>query len=153
MNGKQCIVKRSAENSKSSPKREPDRRIHKRYPVHKIVSYTHGQKQLLTLPVDLGMGGMKIKTHEKLPKNDLLKFTMVLGKDSITSEGRVVYSKTLPDKGRGSGIQFVGFSRRDSALLRAYLSTLEKSPQLQGTSSPGRGKDVIFDTKKTKDDQ
>lgn len=98
----------------------------KRYPVHKVVSYTHGQKQLLTLTVDLALGGMKIKTHEKSPKNDRLDFKMVLGKDSITSEGRVVYSKTRPGGQRVSGIQFLHLSRRDSALLGAYLSAVEE---------------------------
>jgi hypothetical protein len=81
----------------------------KRYPVHKVVSYTHGQKQLLTLTVDLALGGMKIKTHEKLPKNERLNFNMVLGTKSISPEERVVYSKSLPGKQRVSGIQFLGF--------------------------------------------
>jgi hypothetical protein len=126
MTGKRSIVRRSAEDTKSCPHRQYERRAHRRYQGHKIVSYTHGQKQLLTLAVDLGMGGMKIKTDYKLPKNERLKFTMVLGKDSITSEGRVIYSKTRPGGQRVSGIQFLGLSRGDCALLRAYLTTVKE---------------------------
>ena len=148
VNGKQCIVKRLAKNTKFLPNRDPERRAHQRHEVHKVVPYTHGQKHLLTLTLDLAFGGMKIKTDEKLPKNERLKFKMILGKDSITSEGRVVYTKTRPGGQHVSGIQFLGLSRRGSTLLRAYLFTLEESPQLQGTRSPSRGKDVILDTKK-----
>jgi hypothetical protein len=69
---------------------------------------------------------MKIKTHEKLPKNECLNFKMVLGKDSISSRGKVVYSRTLSGGQRVSGIQFHRLTRRDSALLRAYLSAVQE---------------------------
>ena len=126
MNGKQCILKRSVENTKSLSNRDPERRSYPRYQLHKIVSYTLRGKELLTVTMDLTMGGMKIKTHYKLPKNERLKFKMILGTKSISPEGRVVYSRTLPDKERVSGIQFLGLSRRDSALLRAYLTAVKE---------------------------
>ena len=69
---------------------------------------------------------MKIKIHYKLPKDESMNFKIVLGGNTISSEGRVVYSKTLPDTGGVSGIQFLRLSRRDSALLRAYLSAVEE---------------------------
>jgi len=72
------------------------------------------------------MGGMKIKTHYKLPIDESMNFKIVLGGNTISSGGRVVYSRTLPDKKPVSGIQFLGLSRRDSALLRAYLSAVEE---------------------------
>jgi hypothetical protein len=59
-------------------------------------------------------------------KRSCLDFKMVLGKDSISSEGRVVYTKTLSGGQRVSGIQFLGFSRRDSDVLHAYLSDWEE---------------------------
>lgn len=126
MNRKQCIVRRSAENTNSCPHGQHERRTHKRYQVHKMVSYTHGQKQLLTLTLDLALGGMKIKTHEKLPQNERLKFTMVLGNGSISSKGRIVYSRTLSGGQHVLGIQFLGLSRRDSALLRVYLTAVKE---------------------------
>jgi len=55
------------------------RRAHPRYLVHKIVSYTHGGKDFLTLTVDLGLGGMRINTHFPLPKDEFLNFRLVLG--------------------------------------------------------------------------
>ena len=108
--------------SKGNPKKKP----YPRYQVHKVVSYTHGQNQLLTLTLGLALGGMKIITHEKLPRNEGPNFKMVLGKDPISSRGRVVYSRTLSGGQRVSGIQFHRLTRRDSALLRAYLSALNE---------------------------
>ncbi len=126
MNGKQRIMKRLSQEKKPNPEREHERRAYARYQVHKIVSYAHRGKELLTVTMDLTMGGMKIKTHYKLPKNERLKFKMILGTKSISPEGRVVYSRTLPDKERVSGIQFLGLSRRDSALLRVYLTAVKE---------------------------
>jgi hypothetical protein len=125
MNGKQRIMKRIPEDTNPS-QREHERRPYARSHVNKIVSYAHGGKQLLTVTMNLSIGGMKIKTHRKLPKNERLKFKMIVGTKSISPEGRVVYSRTLPDKERVSGIQFLGLSRGDSALLGAYLSAVEE---------------------------
>lgn len=126
MNEKRRILRGSSENVKSLPSRNPDRRAYQRYQVNKIVSFAHRQKRFLTLAVDLGMGGMKIKTHEKFRRNERLDFKMVLGKDSISLGGRVVYNKTRSDGQRVSGIQFLGLSSRDSDILSAYLSDWEE---------------------------
>ena len=117
---------KSPSDDKTRSKGNLERRSYSRYRVHKIVSYTRGEKHLLTSTVDLAMCGMKIKTHEKLPKDECLNFKMVLGKDSISSRGKVVYSRTLSGGQRVSGIQFHRLTRRDSALLRAYLSALQE---------------------------
>jgi len=119
-------MKRFSDNTKLIPEREHGRRAYPRYKVHKIVSYAHRGKELLTVTMDLTMDGMKIKTHCRLPKNERLKIKMILGTKSISPEGRVVYNRTLPDKDRVSGIQFLGLPRRDSALLRAYLTAVKE---------------------------
>ena len=126
MNGKQLIMKRLSQEKKLNPEREHERRAYARYQVHKIVSYAHRGKKLLTVTMDLTAGGMKIKTHYRLSKNERLRFKMILGTKSISPKGTVLYSRTLPDKNRLSGIQFLGLSRRDSALLRAYLAAIKK---------------------------
>jgi len=126
MNEKQRIPRGSSQHVKSLPGRNPDRRAYQRYQVKKIVSFDHRQKEFLTLAVDLGMGGMKIKTHEKFRRNERLDFKMVLGKDSISSEGRVIYNKTPSGGQRVSGIQFLGLSRRNSDILSAFLSDWEE---------------------------
>jgi len=126
MNGKQCILKRSVENTKSLSNRDPERRSYPRYQLHKIVSYTLRGKELLTVTMDLGMGGMKIKTHHALPKNERLKFKMVLGNNSIFLEGRVVYSESFSDEQSVSGIQFIELSTENSALLQKYLISTDR---------------------------
>ena len=126
MNGKQLIMKRFPDDKKSFVRKKHERRAYARYTVSKIVSYDHRDKEFLTVTTNLAMGGMKIKTHFKLPKNERLKFKMILGTKSISPEGRIVYSRTLPNKNRVSGIQFLGLSRRDSALLRAYLAAVKE---------------------------
>jgi hypothetical protein len=126
MNGQQRVMKRFPVNTKPFAKKEHERRAHVRYTVSKIVSFAHRDKQFLTVTTNLAMGGMKIKTNYSLPKNERLKFKMILGTKSISPEGMVVYNRTLPDKNRVSGIQFLGLSRRDSALLRAYLNAVKE---------------------------
>lgn len=126
MNWKQRIKGRSGADARSSPCGERERRTHPRYQVHKIVSYAHGGKQLLTVAMNFSIGGMKIKTHQKLPKNERMNFKLVLGNHAISAEGRVVYSRTLFGKQELSGIQFLGFSQRNCALLRVFLSALEE---------------------------
>jgi hypothetical protein len=125
MNGKQRIMKRLSQEKKPNPEREHERRAYVRYTLSKIVSFAHRDKEFLTVTMDLTMGGMKIKTRYRLPQNERLKFKMILGTKSISPEGRVVYNRTLPDENRVSGIQFLGLSRRDSALLRAYLTAVK----------------------------
>jgi hypothetical protein len=126
INGNRCFVnKRVLLNIMFSPSIDQDRRRYPRYRVQKIVSYTHGQKELLTLTLDLAMGGMKIKTHRKLPKNERLKFRLVLGNNSIPLEGRIVYSRILPEKQSISGVQFLRHSAQESVLLTRYLCNLE----------------------------
>jgi len=121
MNGKQRTMKGFSENSELIPKREHEKRAYSRYKVHKIVTYTHRGKKLLTVTVDLGMGGMKIKTHYTLPKNERLKFKMVLGNNSIFLEGRVVYSESFSNEQSVSAIQFIELSAENSTLLQKYL--------------------------------
>jgi hypothetical protein len=79
----------------------------------------------LTLTLDLGLGGMKIKTHHQyLPENECMDFTLVLGHKSIWPKGRIAYSRLLPDNQCVSGIEFMALSPDDYALLQRCLATL-----------------------------
>lgn len=69
---------------------------------------------------------MKIKTHRKFRRNECLDFKTVLGKHSISLEGRVVYNKTRSGGQHVSGIQFLGLSSQDSDILSEYLSDWEE---------------------------
>lgn len=102
----------------------PLRRSHPRYPVQKIASYHYGGKSLLTLTLDLGLGGMKIKTHQHLCEDERLIFKLVLGRDSIQLKGRIVYSLLLPDKQSVSGVQFLDVSEANRSLLEDCLTNL-----------------------------
>ena len=102
------------------------RRSHPRYLVNKIVSYRHEGESLLTLTLDLGLGGMKIKTHVPVPKHEGLKFKLVLGADSIWPRGRIAYSRFIPGQRMVSGVQFTELSESDRASLKNYLRTLEE---------------------------
>lgn len=109
----------------------------KRYPVHKIASYHHEGKRFLTVTMDLGLGGMRIKTHHYLPEGEHLDFKLVLGSDFVWLKGRIIYSGVLPDKQTVSGIQFTELSRGDHTLLKGYLATLEPLPKPRGIVSAG----------------
>jgi len=112
------------------------RRNYPRYPVQKIASYDYRGRSFLTLTLDLGLGGMKIKAHHDIPSDEFLTFKLVLGKSSIFPKGRIVYHRFLPDKGNVSGIQFLEVSEPDRVLLNDYLSSLNAA--LKRLILPGR---------------
>jgi hypothetical protein len=103
-----------------------ERRIHPRYAVQKIVSYRYKHKKYLTLTLNVGLGGIQIKTHCGLPEGEHLDLEFVLGSTSIRLKGRTVYSESLPGGQRVSGVQFTGMSYQGHSMLRGYLSILEK---------------------------
>lgn len=107
----------------------PLRRSHLRYPASKVISYSHRGKRFLTLTLNLGLGGMKIKTHYHLSSGELLDFTLVLGDASIELKGRTIYSQAFPRKQRVSGIEFMNLSAKDRNILRDYLIILEPWPK------------------------
>ena len=52
------------------------RRSDRRYSVPKIASYRYEGKSFLTLTMDLGLGGMKIKTPRELAEGEQLDFKL-----------------------------------------------------------------------------
>ena len=102
------------------------RRNHPRYLVQKIVSYRYEDQSVLTLALDLGLGGMKIKTHAPLPKDRRLKFKLVFGADSIWPMGRIAYSRFMSGHQMVSGVQFIELSETDRVSLKNHLGTLEE---------------------------
>ena len=98
------------------------RRSYPRYPAQRIASYHYGGKRYLTLTLDLGLGGMKIKTNHGLPEGEHLDFKLVLGGSSIWVKGRIAYSGLLADKQGVSGIQFIEISSQADTVLRNYLA-------------------------------
>jgi len=103
-----------------------ERRIHPRYAVQKIISYRYKRKRYLTLTLNVGLGGVKIKTHCRVPGGKHLDLDLVLGSTSIGLKGRTVYSDLLPGGQMVSGVQFTEMSGQDRSMLRGYLSTLEQ---------------------------
>jgi len=101
------------------------RRAHPRYAVHRIASYHYKETSVLTLTLDLGLGGMKIKTHCPLPKDESLRIKLVLGANSIWVKGTVAYSQLTPDMEAVSGIRFKTVSKADRVSLMNCLANLE----------------------------
>ncbi|NIQ39916.1 MAG: hypothetical protein GTN81_15205 [Proteobacteria bacterium] len=93
------------------------------------MSYHFQGKNFLTLTVDLGLGGMKIKTNSVIPGNERLASKVVLGQRSISLESRIVYSQFDPHEGNVSGVQFIEISDPDRSLLEDYLSSLKCEPR------------------------
>ena len=103
----------------------PRPRSHPRYPVPKIVSYHYGGREFLTLTLDLGLGGMRIKAPDQLPEGEQLKFKLVLVNRSISLEGKVVYSGVLSGNESVSGIEFMKTPTHAHSMLRDYLADLD----------------------------
>ena len=127
----------------------PLRRSHPRHSVQKIVSYQHEDRSVLTLTLDLGLGGMKIKTQDPLPRGQCLDFKLVLGAGSISPVGRIAYSRVLPNQQVVSGIHVIELSKEDHALLGNYLATLEGWPRPRGMLSVGKREDDQAGSRKT----
>lgn len=102
------------------------RRGYPRYPVQRIASYHYGGRRFLTLTLDLGLGGMKIKTNYHLPEGEHLDFKLVLGDRSIWVKGRIAYSGFFTDKQSVSGVQFVELSSQADTILRDYIANSEE---------------------------
>lgn len=121
----------------------PLRRTHLRHSVQRITAYSYIGKQFLTLTLDLGLGGMKIKTPHLLPAGERLDVKLALGDISIGLKGRTIYSHSLPDNQMVAGIHFLELSERDMTLLHDFLETLERWPKkpVRNVSQrkPGRG--------------
>jgi len=124
--------------SDDTPLLLPLRRSHSRYPVQKIASYDYDGKSFLTLTLDLGLGGMKIKTHEHLSEGRHMNCRLVLGQSSILLKGRIVYSQFVPDEQSVSGIQFVEVTDRDQNFLQEYLTRLDQWLQAEGSTLMGK---------------
>jgi hypothetical protein len=115
-----------------------ERRAHPRYPIRKIVSYQYGERQFLTLTLDLGMGGLKIRTHECLNKGEFLNLKLILGPATIRSKGKIVHSRHLPSRECFLGIQFIDLSVEEERLLRDCLATLEEAEVPRGMLHAGK---------------
>jgi len=119
------------------------RRSYPRYPVQRIASYHYGERRFLTLTLDLGLGGMKIKTNDHLPEGEHLDFKLVLGTSSIWVKGRIAYSGFLKDKQSVSGVQFIELSSQADIILRDYLANSEESRSRQRRVIAASGVSVI----------
>ncbi|MBW2056051.1 MAG: PilZ domain-containing protein [Deltaproteobacteria bacterium] len=109
------------------------RRSHPRPELQRIVSYFHRGKRFLTVTLNLGLGGMKIRTPYHIPECRNLGFRLVLAGQSIRLRGKVVYSRLLSDHETVSGVQFLGLSRKAEAALRRELSGLVGSFRMAET--------------------
>jgi hypothetical protein len=115
----------------------PERRTHPRYPTGKIVSCSHRDKRFLTLTLNLGLGGMKIKTHYHLPQGAVLDFNLILRDFSVDLKGRTLYSQGgLPRKQKASGIEFMDLSEQNRNMSHDYLINLERWPKKRGMRFP-----------------
>lgn len=121
----------------------PLRRKHHRHSIQKIAAYSYMGKHFLTLTLDLGLGGMKIKTQDPLPAGERLDVKLALGDISVGLKGRTIYSHSLPDNQIVAGIHFLELSEQDMTLLHDFLKTLERWPKKPvlnvSQRKPGRG--------------
>ncbi len=92
-----------------------------RFSVRKPITYSHGGKQLLTLTVNLGLGGTRIETFQYLPEHEDFDLHLDLETNAIWPKGRIVYSQQLFKGHYASGIQFIKISGEERGILRDYL--------------------------------
>jgi hypothetical protein len=100
------------------------RESHPRYPVQKIVSYRYQSDSVMTLTLDLGEGGMRIKTEHPLARGVSLRFKIFLGANSVWATGRIVDYRSAADGEAVYEIHFTELTGQDRHLLQTYLATL-----------------------------
>jgi hypothetical protein len=114
------------EAARFSEIKKHENRQDRRYAVHRIVGYKYGGRRLLTLTLDLSLGGMRIETHHDLPIGGDLGFKLVLEAGFMWVRGKIVHSGTLPQKQSVSGVQFIDLSPGDHARLLKCLVRFDR---------------------------
>jgi hypothetical protein len=116
---------------------ERERRRHARRYLQTIVAYQLGDKRLLTLTTNVGLGGMGIKAHSRLLRGECMRFRLVLGEGLLRVYGTVVYSREGVDGCCISGIQFEELSGQEQVLLQKWLRSLDGLTGGEGFPVPG----------------
>jgi len=94
-----------------------------RFSVRKPITYYYGGKRLLTLTLNLGLGGTKVETFHYLPEHEELDLHLDLETNGIWPKGRTVYCQQLFEGHYASGIQFIKISEQERITLRDYLGS------------------------------
>ena len=104
-----------------------DRRTHPRYQIHLPVFVFYPENRAVAHTLDVGLGGMKIYTHQILPSGREFLFQLVLKRKSIWVKGRFIFEQTQPESVNFSCIQFVEASKESIFFLQEFLSQSENS--------------------------
>jgi uncharacterized protein (TIGR02266 family) len=109
----------------------PNQREHRRIAIETEISISSGSQFYTGFTKNISSGGLFISTHERyeLGEQFQVRFRVdQFDKDfDILAEVRWVspYREDLPDQPVGLGVQFVGLSEGDQAILDMYLKNAE----------------------------
>lgn len=111
-----------------------ERRKTKRFYTSTVIIYRRKNSHRVTKTINLSLGGAKISLDFKLPLEETLDLTLILGSKACQLKGEVVYS----EKARGeflryhSGLRFKDLSFEDRRILEDYFASLQakESPPL-----------------------
>lgn len=110
------------------------RRKSPRIPTEVRVACAHGTDSFLHYTLNIGTGGIFIRTTDPFETGTSIKveFTLPSIGHAFSIEGKVVWSKANEDEGgaAGMGIEFTDISDEDSGMLRQYV--LESQITRQG---------------------
>jgi len=106
------------------PESFQEARTDPRFFVRRPITYSHGGKRLLTLTLNLGLGGTRVETFQYLPEHEDIDLHLDLETNGIRLKGRTVYSQQLFEGHYASGIQFIKISEQERIILRDYLDPI-----------------------------
>lgn len=99
------------------------------YTIH---IYSTQGKPISTYTEDISSGGVRVVTQQKLHLSDIVDLKIYIGDEFIRSKGKVVWIKEKSSPVLegvlfySAGIEFVGLSKNDSALLARCADELDK---------------------------
>jgi len=112
-----------------------ERRKQRRHFINTAIIYRFHRGNMVTKSINLSTGGLKISTPARLPAEEILELTLVLGNKACQCQGKVVYSeKSNPNLPYfHSGLKFTDLTFKDRSALEEYFTsmTMKSSSSLQ----------------------
>lgn len=100
---------------------ETERRKYRRLELTNLVVYKNFDIEEITETVNIGMGGMKIRTEFSIEENQSLDVSLKIGEQEFKSTARVIYCNPREDQAYEIGLRFEKTSEEHLSLLSHYL--------------------------------
>jgi hypothetical protein len=103
-----------------------DRRRNRRFPVSHLISFDYNGRTRTSNTLDLSLEGARIETVFPIRVGELIQVSIVIGGNTISPVGRVIYGRELPQLRYNSGFNFEALEQDERDYLLEYLAHLSR---------------------------